>query len=172
MFLCFLCVCVFGCKTTQNPGESDRDVPGDAALPSVPGHLRDQPLSDGVRQARGVRAGRLGREGAVEDVNPCGRPRVHQGLQHPGEGDALQGTSVDNMMVHGSRRDLNQSMCPAGLHVSEYLLFCRKVLVLVRREKVGKKYENLTKHTYTYTVYMSQVYFYLYKHIRVGRVPV
>ena len=39
--------------------------------------------------------------------------------------------------VHGWRRDLDRPMCPAGLHVSECLPFCRKVLV-VRREKLAK----------------------------------
>ena len=43
-------------------------------------------------------------------------------------------------------------MCPAGLHVSERLLFCRKVLV--RREKLAKV-RNFDKHnTYTY-IYRS-----------------
>ena len=38
-------------------------------------------------------------------------------------------------------------MCPAGLHVSEYLLFCRKVLV--QREKLAKV-RKIDKLTYTY----------------------
>ena len=38
-------------------------------------------------------------------------------------------------------------MCPAGLHVCDYLLFCRKVLV--RREKLAKV-RKFDKHTYTY----------------------
>ena len=38
-------------------------------------------------------------------------------------------------------------MCPAGLHVSEYLVFCRKVLV---RKKKLAKVRTIDRHTYTY----------------------
>ena len=41
-----------------------------------------------------------------------------------------------------------RSMCTAGLHVSDYLLFCRKALV--RRERLAKV-RKFDKHTYTYT---------------------
>ena len=40
------------------------------------------------------------------------------------------------------------AMCPPGLPVSEYLMFCRKVLA--RREKLIKV-RKFDKHTYTYT---------------------
>ena len=52
-------------------------------------------------------------------------------------------------------------MCSAGLHVSVYLLFCRKVLV--RREKLAKV-RKIDKPTYTYSKYIPGIYF---KHMNI-----